>query len=312
LKIGVTGAGGFIGSHLIPALAGAGYDVAGIVEPESAVGLGDFPSHPVDICGGHGLEAAFIRADVVIHLAARSHVLRERSKDPLSEYRKVNVEGTRNVLRAASAVGAKVFFHMSSVKAMGEGSEKVLDEGDDCRPSTPYGISKLESEEAVRAEAVGTGITVMILRLPTVYGPGNKGNLPRMIRWAENGYPFPIFHPENLRSMIYVGNVVAGIMALLKASPAAGTTYILKDREDYSSKMVYSAICNAFGKKPRYLPLPSLAVRMGGSLSEDFRKITTSFRVSSAEFEKDLHFTPPFTLEEGIERTVEWYKRSAR
>jgi nucleoside-diphosphate-sugar epimerase len=312
LRIVVTGCTGFIGFHLIPALAGAGYDVAGIVEPGSASGLGDYPSHIVDICGGDGLAAAFIRADVVIHLAARSHVLRERSKDPLSEYRKVNVEGTRNVLQAASAVGAKVFFHMSSVKAMGEGSEKVLDEGDDCRPSTPYGISKLESEEAVRAEAVGTGITVMILRLPTVYGPGNKGNLPRMIRWAENGYPFPIFHPENLRSMVYVGNVVAGIMSLLKASPAAGTTYILKDREDYSTTMVYSAICNALGKKPRYLPLPSLAVRMGGSLSEDFRKITGSFRVSSAKFEKDLHFAPPFTLEEGIERTVEWYKRSGR
>jgi nucleoside-diphosphate-sugar epimerase len=312
LRVVVTGCTGFIGSHLVPALAGAGYDVAGIVQPGSAGGIGDFPSHIVDIRGGDGLAAAFIRADVVVHLAARSHVLRERSKDPLSEYRKVNVEGTRNVLRAASSAGVKLFLSMSSVKAMGEGSEKVLDEGDDCRTSTPYGISKLESEEAVRTEAVGTGITVMILRLPTVYGPGNKGNLPRMIRWAENGNPFPIFHPENLRSMIYVGNVVAGIMALLKASPAAGTTYILKDREDYSTTMVYSAICNALGKKPRYLPLPSLAVRMGGSLSEDFRKITGSFRVSSAKFEKDLHFTPPFTLEEGIERTVEWYRRSAR
>ena len=202
-------------------------------------------------------------------------------------------ESTRNVFRAASVAGVKLFLSMSSVKAMGEGSEIVLDEGDDSRPSTPYGISKLESEDAVRAEAVGTGSTVMILRLPTVYGPGNKGNLPRMIRWAENGYPFPIFHPENLRSMVYVGNVVAGMMALLKASPAAGTTYILKDREDYSTTMVYGAICNALGKRPRYLPLPSLAVRMGRSLSEDFRKITGSFRVSSAKFEKDLKLLPP-------------------
>jgi len=216
------------------------------------------------------------------------------------------------VVRAARKQGAALFVHLSSIKAMGEGIGGILDEKAPCRPSTPYGISKLESEEVVRAEADGTGMTVMILRLPMVYGPGNKGNLQRMIRWAENGYPFPIFHPENLRSMIYVENVVAGIMSLLKASPAAGTTYILKDREDYSTTMVYSAICNALGKKPRYLPLPSLAVRMGGSLSEDFRKITGSFRVSSAKFEKDLHFTPPFTLEEGIERTVEWYKRSAR
>ena len=312
LRIVVTGCTGFIGSHLVPMLVGAGYDVAGTVEPGSAGGLEDFPSHTVDICSGHGLTAAFVGADAVIHLAARSHVLRERSKDPLSEYRKVNVAGTRNVLRAASAAGVKIFLHMSSVKAMGEGSEKMLDECDDCRPSTPYGISKLESEEAVRAEAIGTGIAVVILRLPMVYGPGNKGNLLRMIRWAGRGYPFPISRPENLRSMVFVGNIVVGILALLKASPPASTTYILKDREDYSTRTVYSAICKALGKKPRYLPIPSLAVRMGGSLSEDFRKITGSFRVSSAKFEKDFHFVPPFTLEEGIERTVEWYKRSAR
>ena len=130
--------------------------MAGIVEPGNAGSLGNFPSHTVDICGGDGLAAAFIRADVVIHLAARGYILRERSVDPLSEYRKVNVEGTRNVFRAAFAAGVKLFLSMSSVKAMGEGSEKALDEGDDCRPSTPYGISKVESEEAVRAEAVGT------------------------------------------------------------------------------------------------------------------------------------------------------------
>jgi nucleoside-diphosphate-sugar epimerase len=312
LIIVVTGCTGFIGTHLVTALVNHGYEVRGTVTEGDATVTQDALLHPVDVCSGNGLLDAFEGAEVVIHLAARNHMLKERSEEPLTEYRKVNVGGTRNVLRAASAVGTKVFFHMSSVKAMGEGSEKVLDEGDDCRPSTPYGISKLESEEAVRAEAVGMGMTVMILRLPMVYGPGNKGNLPRMIHWAENGYPFPVFHPENLRSMIYVGNVVAGILALLKVSPAAGTTYILKDREDYSSTMVYSAICNALGKKPRYLPLPSLAVRMGGSLSEDFRKITGSFRVSSAKFEKDFHFVPPFTLEEGIERTVEWYKRSAR
>jgi len=111
--------------------------------------------------------------------------------------------------------------------------------------------------------------------------------------------------------MVYVGNVVAGILALLKASPPASTTYILKDREDYPTRTVYSAICKALGKKPRYLPILALAGRMGGSLSEDFRKITGSFRVSSAKFEKDLHFIPPFALEEGIERTVKWYKHSA-
>ena len=107
-----------------------------------------------------------------------------------------------------------------------------------------------------------------------VYGPRNRGNLPRMIRWADGGLPFPLFQPDNLRSMIYVGNVVAGIMAILKTLPQRSATYILKDREDSSTRRIYDAICNALGKKPRYLQIPSPAVRVGGWLSEDFRKIT--------------------------------------
>lgn len=312
MRIVVTGSTGFIGSNLIAELAGAGYNLAGIAEPVKSNSPSNIRLHAVDICNGNGLEVAFLRADVVIHLAARTHVLRERSMDMLAEFRKINVEGTRNVFRAASSAGVKLFLYVSSVKAMGEVSEKILDEGDDCRPSTPYGISKLESEDVIRTEAAGTGITVMILRLPTVYGPGNKGNIPRMIRWAESGYPFPIFHPENLRSMVYVGNVVQGISTLLQVSSMSSATYILKDREDYSTRMVYAAICYALGKRPRYIPIPSLVVRMGESLSEDFRKITTSFRVSSAKFEKELHFSTPYTLDEGMERTVEWFRRSAR
>jgi nucleoside-diphosphate-sugar epimerase len=222
------------------------------------------------------------------------------------------VEGTNNVVQAARKQGVGLFVHLSSIKAMGEGSERILDESDECQPGTPYGASKLESEKVIRNETDGTGMSVVIFRLPVVYGPGNKGNLPRMIRWANSGYPFPIFHPENQRSMVYVGNVVAGIMAILKASPPVNTTFILKDREDYSTRTVYSAICNALGKKPRYLPVPSAIVRLGGLLSEDFRKISGSFRVCSAKIERDIQFTPPFTLEEGIARTVEWYKRSGR
>ena len=140
----VTGCTGFIGSHIVLALTKTGYNVTGTVEAgRGASGPANVTVHNVDVGTGEGLAVAFTGADAVIHLAARNHVLRERSKHPLSEYRKVNVEGTRNVLWAASAAGAKVFLHMSSIKAMGEGSETVLDEGSECQPSTPYGISKL-------------------------------------------------------------------------------------------------------------------------------------------------------------------------
>ncbi|TFH28794.1 MAG: NAD-dependent epimerase/dehydratase family protein, partial [Deltaproteobacteria bacterium] len=239
-----------------------------------------------------------------------NHVLKEIEKNPLSAYCRVNVDGTRNVIRAAIRAGAHWFIHFSSVKAMGEGSDAVLDENSPCRPKTDYGISKLESEEVVREEAAVGGIRGITLRLPMVYGPGNKGNLPRMIRWADRGLPFPLFQPDNLRSMVYVGNVVAGVMAILSASPTGASTYILKDREDYSTRRSYSAMCSELRKSSRFLPVPSLVVKIGGMISEDFRKVSGSFRVSSAAIDRDVGFTPPYSLEEGISRTVEWYKRS--
>src|SRR3990172_6816227 len=315
LRIAVTGCTGFIVFHIVPALTNAGHDVTGTVEPGVESGSSGVPLHTVDICTGSGLASAFAGCDAVIHLAARNHVLRERSKDPLSEYRKVNVEGTRNALSTASTAGVKIFLHMSSVKAMGEGSEKVLDEKEDCHPSTPYGISKLESEELVRSESEERGMWAVILRLPMVYGPGNKGNLPRMIRWADRGLPFPLVRPDNLRSMVYVGNVVAVVKAVLEAhamGDAAPRTYFVKDDADCSTRMIYSSICLELGKAPRFITLPAALGRLAGAISEDFRKVVSSFRVSSGKIREEIGFVPPFSAEEGIGRTVRWYRRSVQ
>jgi nucleoside-diphosphate-sugar epimerase len=312
LKIVVTGAMGFIGSHLLRELDSHENKIVALTDPYLSSVIDGVENFSVDVTSGRGLGAGLSGADGVVHLAARNHVIKETEKDPLSAYRYVNVEGTRNVIRAAVEAGAQWFVHFSSVKAMGEGGDAVFNEDSLCHPSTPYGISKLESEEAVREEAVRSGMRAVILRLPMVYGPGNKGNLPRMIHWADRGYPFPLFQPDNLRSMIYVENVVAGVLALIKKAPEGISTYILKDREDYSTRTVYSAICRELGKSPRFISFPEPLVRLGGIVSEDFRKITGSFRVSSGKIVKDLGFTPPFSLEEGIARTVQWYKRSVR
>jgi nucleoside-diphosphate-sugar epimerase len=311
LNVAVTGSTGFIGSHLVPAFVGAGYEVACTVEPAIPDTIPGVHMFPADISTGAGVSDAFSEADAVVHLAARNHVLKETARDLLAEYRLVNIVGTRNVVRAASSSGVKCFVHLSSVKAMGEESESVLDEESPCAPKTPYGISKLESEEVVREEATRTGMRAVILRLPMAYGPRNKGNLPRMIRWADKGLPFPLFQPDNLRSIVYVENVVAGIMAVLKSPPAGVPTYIVKDKEDYSTRTVYTAICRELGKTPRFLPIPAMAVRLGGILSEDFRKVAGSFRVSSSKIEKEIGFVPFHSLEEGIARTVRWYRDSA-
>ena len=312
MRVAITGASGFIGSHLIPVLLSAGYSLTAAVEIGSKEDIPNVHIIPADVSNGYGIPAVLTGAELVVHLAARNHVLKGSAKDSMDEYRRVNVVGTRNVIKEASDCGAKGFIHISTVKAMGEEDDRILTEDVTCDPQTPYGISKLESEKVVREEAARSGIRAIILRLPMVYGPRNKGNLPRMIRWADRGLPFPLFRPDNLRSMIYVENVVAGILATIKNVPEGVSTYILKDREDYSTRVVYSAICRELGKPPRFLPLPAIAMKLGGMFSEDFRKVTGSLRVSSSKVEKEIGFFPPFSLEEGIARTVQWYKRSVQ
>jgi len=307
MKITVTGAMGFIGGHLVPALIDREHGVTGIVEPGWSADAVSWHPFPADITSGDNLRYAFSGADVVIHLAARNHVLKETASDSLAEYRRVNVEGTRNVVRAATAAGVEYLVHVSSVKVVGEESDAVLDEGSTCTPKTPYGVSKLESERVVAEEAARGNMKAVILRLPMVYGPGNRGNLPRMIRWADRGLPFPLLQPENLRSMVYVGNVVAGILALLKGRPSGVSTYFLKDRDDCTTRFLYSTICRELGKTPRFLSVPSMLVRLGGIVSDDLRKIAGSLRVSSARIEKEIGFHPPHSLPEGLGKTVRWH-----
>ena len=311
-RIVITGASGFIGSHLVPALVAEDYEPICVMEPGAENTFVGAQTYSVDICTAQGLSKALTGAKAVVHLAARNHVLRETEKDPLSAYRGVNVEGTRNVVRATVQAGAQWFIHFSSVKAMGEGGDAVFDENSPCNPSTPYGISKLESEEVVRQETEESGLRAVIFRLPMAYGPRNLGNLPRMIRWADRGLPFPLFQPDNLRSMVYVGNVVHAILLAIQNAPSGVSTYILKDMEDCSTRRLYAAVCRELGKTPRFLPVPAWMVRLGGVLSADIRKVTGSFRVSSEKIRRELGYVPPFSLEQGIAETVEWYRRSGR
>ena len=287
MKIAVTGSNGFIGSNLLPVLISRGYRVVALTEPGLRPAIHGVDCFSVDVSSGEGLANCLKDVEGVVHLAARNHILKETEKDPLSAYCRVNVEGTRNVIRAAVQAGAGWFIHFSSVKAMGEGGEAVLDEDSPCKPSTPYGISKLESEEAVRRVAEESGIRAVIFRLPMTYGPGNLGNLPRMIRWADRGLPFPLVQPDNLRSMVYVGNVVAAVIAVLESLCSGKMkqgTYIVKDETDYSTRTIYSSICRELGKSPRFLPLPALLGRFAGAISEDFRKVTSSL---PGEFRED-------------------------
>lgn len=307
MKIAVTGGTGFIGSHLVPALVREGHDVSVIASEMGGAPLpGSVRVVIGDVTTGEGLAGAFAGAELVVHLAARNHVLRETEADPLAAYRRVNVEGTRNVVRAALSAGARGIVHFSSVKAMGEESDAVLTEASGCRPTTPYGISKLEAESVLRSEAGSAGLSVAILRLPMAYGPGNRGNLPRLIRWAERGLPFPRLSPEPLRSTIYVGNAVSAALAATRKREAGVEVYLVRDRDDHSSAGIYSTVCGALGVAPRFLTIPPFVVRAAGALSADFRKVTGSFRVSGDKAARELGYVPAVSFEDGIAETVRW------
>ena len=312
MKVAVTGASGFIGFHHLPSFASLGYRLVALMEAGTRTRFNDLETRTVDVSSGEGLAEGLKGVDGVVHLAARNRVLKETEKDPLSAYRRVNVEGTRNVICMAIRAGARWFLHFSSIKAMGEGGDAVFDENSPCHPASPYGISKLESEEVVRQEAEKSGLRAVIFRLPMAYGPRNLGNLPRMIRWADRGFPFPLIHPDNLRSMVYVGNIVHGVLLAIEKAPPGVSTYILKDAEDYSTRRIYATICRELGKPPRFLPIPAWMVRIGGLFSEDIRKVAGSFRVGSTKIEKELGYSPQFSLDQGIAETVRWYKHSAQ
>lgn len=311
MKIAVTGGTGFVGSHLLPALLADGHEVVCAVRPGSPAPTEGVRTVRADVGTGEEIERALAGVEAVVHLAALTHVPQEGAKDALGEYCRVNVRGTETVVRAALGCGARIFVHASSLKAMGEGSEKVLDETSQCAPETPYGISKLESEAIVRQGFCGGGRCAVALRLPMVYGPGDRRNLPRMIRWARKGLPMPLFRPKPMRSLVYVGNVAAGIAAVLAGPPTGFSTFLLTDGEDRATSDLYRAVCRELGRTPRFLPMPAAAAKIGATLSRDFRRLTTSFRASSARIEREFGFIPPFSFDEGIARAVEWYRRSA-
>lgn len=304
MKIVVTGATGFVGSHLVPALRATGVDVTGVVRPGRVLPWPDVPLCSVDIVSGVGLEKAFDGADAVIHLAARNHVLREKDPDPLARYREVNVDGTLNVVRAAMRAGVPLVVCASSVKAVAEESSVLLDEESPCHPTTLYGISKLEAEAAATAEVAGSGTRLVILRFPMVYGPPGAGNLPRMIRWARAGRPFPVFLPDAIRSLLFVGNLTAALECVLQPSFEGRGVYFVSDGEDVTVRRLHELVCLSVGRPANLWPVPAPFSRLASFLSEDVRRLASPFRVDSSRFRRDAGFVPPFRVEEGVFATV--------
>ncbi|HEV2146724.1 MAG TPA: NAD-dependent epimerase/dehydratase family protein [Longimicrobiaceae bacterium] len=318
----VTGATGFLGRQLSAALAAEGIPVRGLVrDPAARLPDGVEPAPAAGLHDREALRRALDGAQAVVHLAARVHVMRDAAADPLTEFRRVNVEGTRVLLEEAVSAGVRSFVFVSSVKAVGEESDAPWTEDTPPRPVDPYGISKLEAERLVREMADRAGLHAPILRLPLVYGPGVKGNMLQLFALVSRGVPLPFGAVPNRRSMVYSGNVVAAIRAVLD-SPAAGSgVFFVSDGRDLTTPELVREVARALGVEPRLLRVPPallhVAARAGDVLSRvapfpltspALQRLTGSLALDASELGRVTGFRPPYSVEEGLRATAEWYR----
>ena len=306
----VTGASGFIGRALCDVLAASGRRVRKAVRMPApgfpgAVAVGDIG---IDTDWRAALEGV----SGVVHLAARTHVLRETATNPLAEYRRINVSGTERLAHSAAACGVRRLVFLSSVKVNGERTTgRPCTEGDTPRPEDAYGVSKWEAEQALSRIAAETGLEVVVLRPPLVYGPGVKGNFLRLMNLVARGVPLPLGAVANRRSFIYTGNLAGAIVQALDAPQAAGRTYLVSDGEDVSTPDLVRALARALGVKPRLLSLPLAALGLGATLAgkrAEFARLTGSLQVDSSRIRQELGWEPRFSLTQGLTETARWHR----
>ncbi len=262
----------------------------------------------------------------VIHLAARVHIMKETSTDPLEEYRKVNRDMTVNLAKAALAAGVRNFIFISTVAVFGRFRGGYIDDSEQARPDDPYGISKAEAETALEELFSGQSASqCIILRIPMVYGPENKGNMLPLLKAASMGIPLPLKAAKGKRSMLYVRNLCDAVFTIINSSktfPNNIRYYFVNDGNDLTSSELYSAVCRAYSGGKGVFWAPEALLRAGGIIGtqlnrilginlplnkEVISKLFDAYRFSSDTFKSDYGWMPPCTPEQGIRETVTWH-----
>lgn len=310
----VTGASGFVGQALCNDLLRRGYAVRGAVRCQTTSLP---PMVPATLAGEIGAytdwSAALVGVETVIHLAARVHVMHESATDPLAEFRCVNTAGTEHLARCAAASGVKRMVYVSSIKVNGEQTSdgQKFSEADTPAPLDPYGVSKWEAEQALYRVSRETGLEVVVVRPPLVYGPGVKGNFAQMLNVVARGIPLPFASLQNQRSLIYLGNLVDALITCATHPSAAGQTYLVSDGEDVSTLDLLRQLAVAMGAPSRLLPCPGLLLRLAGKLagkSQLVERLLGSLQVDSDKIRRDLNWVPPYSLQQGLQATAEWHR----
>lgn len=307
----VTGANGFVGTALCNELASRGNAFLAASRSESMFDAASATRLQISqFDADTDWSRALAAGGTVVHLAARVHVLRDDDQRIEDLYYATNVAATLNLANQAAAAGVKRFIFASSIKVNGEGRETAFTELDQPSPKDHYGRSKLLAEIGLRDIASSSGMEVVILRLPLVYGPGVKANFLRLMSLVDQGVPLPFAGIHNKRSMIFLGNVADAFLACMNSPNAANQTFLLSDGEDVSTSDLVRQLAAEFGRPVRLFRVPEPAIVLLGKLvgrSAEIDRLFGSMCVDSSLIRQSLGWRPPFSLKEGLAWTAEWY-----
>lgn len=316
----VTGANGYVGSALLERLLVEGMPVRAAVRTPATLSVlrAKYPQGDVAAVGtvdsATDWSEALAGVEVVVHLAARVHVMRDEVADPLTEFRAVNVEGALNLARQAAKAGVRRFIYLSSIKVNGEGTlpGQFFTEQDIPLPLDPYGISKYEAEEGLRKIAQQANMELVIIRPPLVYGPGVKANFLNMMRWLHKGMPLPFAAIHNYRSLLALDNLVDFIVTCFDHPAAANQIFLVADGEDLSTTDLLRRTAAALNVPARLFPVPQNLLEVGFKVagkSDLARRLCGSLRLDTTKARTVLGWYPPVSVNEGLYRMAAHFLR---
>jgi nucleoside-diphosphate-sugar epimerase len=305
----LTGANGFVGKALCDELMRRGHLVRAATRSAMPARAAAEQVLVGAVDGATPWLAALREVDVVIHLAARVHVMHDSAADPLAAFRQVNTQGTLNLARQAATAGVKRFVYISSVKVNGEHTEfgYVFTEADAPNPQDAYGQSKHEAEQGLLDIAAQTSMEIVIIRPPLVYGPGVKANFAALMRAVQRGWPLPLGAVHNQRSLVALDNLVDFIIACVTHPQAANQTFLVSDGQDLSTTELIRKMAQAAGVSARLLPVPVWALQAGAKLlgkGDAVQRLCGNLQVDISKARTLLGWVPPVSVEDGLRRAM--------
>lgn len=312
----ITGTTGFVGTNLCSTLAAQNHQIRRVIRSGKRLESRNSNEHQVHLIDDINIDtdwsAALAGINCIIHCAARSKVLNENAVNSLAAYRIVNVDGTLNLAKQAVQAGVRRFIFLSSIKVNGEQSipgDRITSR-DNASPENAYSISKWEAEQALHELSAKTGLDVVIIRPPLVYGSGVKGNFLSLLSWLNKGIPLPLGAIQNKRSLVCIDNLIDLVTTCIDHPAATNQTFLVSDDEDISTTELLKRLGNSLGKPARLLPIPFSLFQLSAELlgkKDVTQRLLGNLQVDISHTKETLGWAPPVSMEEGLGKTAQWY-----